>query len=377
MEDVFITGDHIISPLGNTSLENFSRIMHNESGIQLHHSPDIHETSFYSSLIDEETVSEIKKRIKNSDKFTRLENLIIYSIQTLIESNSIPLDDKTLLILSSTKGNISLQGRNTQFPGERVYLSVMGQVIQDYFKHRNSVVIISNACISGSLAISVARDLLQSPQYERAIVIGADEISKFIFSGFSSFQAVSPEPCRPFDSDRSGVTLGEAVASVYLSKKPKEGAFLIEGVGSFNDANHISGPSRTGEGLYRSIEQAFKDSENPDPGFISAHGTATLYNDEMESIAFGRANLLDIPVNSFKGYYGHTLGASGILETILSIHSLHNQMLIKSMGYFQQGTSQALNIIKENSESNIKSFLKTASGFGGSNIATLFTKYNS
>ena len=374
MEDVFILGDHIISPLGMDSEENFSGVSQNKTGIQLHSDINIQDEAFYASLLAQESLSKVEEAVQEYSRYTRLEKMIIYSIQSLIEKDSVELDDKTLVVLSSTKGNISLLDQKQGFPQERVYLSVLAEQIQEYFQLKNTIVTLSNACISGSLAVSVARDLLQSPNYEKAIVVGADEISKFIFSGFSSFQAISPVPCKPFDKDRAGVTLGEAVASVYLSKESHSGAVKIEGVGSHNDANHISGPSRTGEGLYRSIQTALEESGRETVDFISAHGTATLYNDEMESIAFQRSGLLEVETNSFKGYYGHTLGASGVLETILSIHSMKNDMLIKSIGFEEQGTTCPVSIIKNNRFGKIRSFLKTASGFGGSNIATVFSK---
>src|SRR5699024_116951 len=108
--------------------------------------------------------------------------------------------------------------------------------------------------------------------------------------------------------------------------------------------------------------------------FISAHGTATAYNDEMEDIAFQRSGLSEIPVHSLKGYFGHTLGASGLLETVMGIHALKNNTLIPSLGFENQGTSQALNIITEPNRQPLTTFLKTASGFGGCNIATIIQK---
>src|SRR5690606_13531519 len=235
------------------------------------------------------------------------------------------------------------------------------------------VQIISNACISGALAIEFARRLLQSDKYEDAVVSGADEVSKFILSGFESFQAVSDSVCKPFDKDRNGINLGEAIAAVYLTKIPTRNSVKILECGTFNDANHISGPSRTGEGLFRSIQKALENSP-VEIDFISAHGTATLYNDEMESIAFHRCELSEIPTHSLKAYFGHTLGASGILETILSLHSLKNNQLIPSLGFENQGTTHPVNIIRTAQKKELKTFLKTASGFGGSNIATVFQK---
>ncbi|MCB0443096.1 MAG: beta-ketoacyl synthase, partial [Flavobacterium sp.] len=111
-----------------------------------------------------------------------------------------------------------------------------------------------------------------------------------------------------------------------------------------------------------------------DIDYISAHGTATLYNDEMEAIAFNRLHLQNVPVNSLKGFYGHTLGASGLLETVIAIESAKQNQLIVSKGYENEGTTQSIEVIKENKTQEINRFLKTASGFGGCNTAVIFEK---
>jgi len=150
----------------------------------------------------------------------------------------------------------------------------------------------------------------------------------------------------------------------------------ILGGASCNDANHISGPSRSGEGLFRSVTLALKEAYlyPKDIDYISAHGTATMYNDEMEAIAFNRAGLGDTPLNSLKGYFGHTLGASGLLETVIGMHSLNQNTLFASKGFQELGVSEPLNIIEKTTSKKIDTFLKTASGFGGSNTAAVFRK---
>jgi 3-oxoacyl-[acyl-carrier-protein] synthase-1 len=150
----------------------------------------------------------------------------------------------------------------------------------------------------------------------------------------------------------------------------------VAGDGSINDANHISGPSRTGEGLVQSIESALREA-GVSPGsidYISAHGTATLYNDEMETIAFNRMGLKEVPINSFKGYYGHTLGSAGLLETVIGLESLRQNRLFKSLGYEDAEEERQINVISDNMDHEVDYFLKTASGFGGTNTAVLFEK---
>lgn len=143
---------------------------------------------------------------------------------------------------------------------------------------------------------------------------------------------------------------------------------------SSNDANHISGPSRTGEGLHRSIERTLNPASvrSAQIGYLSAHGTGTSFNDEMESIAFERSNLSEIPVNSMKGYFGHTLGAAGVIETMLGLEAMRRKELVPSLGFEEMGVSRPMNIITETTAPTSDYFLKTASGFGGCNAAALF-----
>ena len=192
---------------------------------------------------------------------------------------------------------------------------------------------------------------------------------------------MSDAPCKPYCKKRTGINIGEVAASILVTSDKillNDNAVEVLGEGSCNDANHISGPSRTGEGLYRSIQSALKQANitSRSIDYISAHGTATNYNDEMEAIAFNRHDLGEVPVNSLKGYFGHTLGASGLLETIVGMYSLKNNMLYASLGYEELGVSQPINVIEKTESKNLNIFLKTASGFGGCNTAVLFKKVN-
>ena len=143
------------------------------------------------------------------------------------------------------------------------------------------------------------------------------------------------------------------------------------GSSSINDANHISAPSRTGEGLYLSITQALAEAGlTPSQiDFVNAHGTGTLYNDEMEAIAFTRAGLQQTLLSSYKGYFGHTLGASGLLETVVSLALAQEGKLLRSEGFDTLGVSEPLHILTQTQDAQVKYLLKTASGFGGSNAA--------
>ena len=302
------------------------------------------------------------------------------SIQEVLNKSGLSLTDKkTLLIYSTTKGNIDLLDSSVPntISKKRSYLGEMANEIGNYFSAANKPVVVSNACISGLLAIIIAKRFISSAQFENVIVCGGDLVTEFTVSGFKSFNALSVNPCKPFDAKREGINLGEAAATILITKnkslKINPSMNIVEGA-SANDANHISGPSRNGDGLLQAIHQTLKNNPGIKIDFISAHGTATPYNDEMESIAFERANLNDVPVNSLKGYYGHTLGAAGVLETILSLEAARHSQLIKSTGFESSGVSGKINVIKEYKVQNINAFLKTASGFGGCNAAALFVK---
>lgn len=376
MTEIFVSSDNIVSPIGLTTAENFSQLKQNVSGIKLHHDNNMSQQPFQAALFTDGYFNENDQQ----KKYTKFENLLITSISdALSKSNVDPSDKKTALIISSTKGNISLLETEEASGSlnKRISLNTSAKLVADHFQFVNQPVIISNACISGMLAMLTGMRLIQSGQYEHAVVAGADVISKFVLSGFQSFQAVSQLPCKPFDAARDGINLGEGAGTVILTSGKKYSCGVKIGGGSVsNDANHISGPSRTGEELSLAINKTLQACgiAAKDIGFISAHGTATIFNDEMEAKAIGLSGLADTPVNSLKGYYGHTLGAAGLIESIISIQSLNENLLLPTRGFQTSGVSQPVNICSSLYKSASTHFLKTASGFGGCNAAMVFSK---
>ena len=253
----------------------------------------------------------------------------------------------------------------------------MADVIGSFFGFVNRPVVVSNACISGVLALSTAARMIDAGLYDHVVVAGGDLLSEFVISGFLSFQALSPEPCKPFDIARNGLSLGEGCGTIVLSSIFKKSTSItVSGSAITNDANHISGPSRTGEELALAIVRTLNEATlNPEEvNFVSAHGTATLYNDEMESKALGIVGLDPVPVNSFKGYWGHTLGAAGVIESVATIRSMESNLLFSSAGFDEPGVPVHLNVIKRNIRTPLQNCIKIASGFGGCNAAIVFRK---
>jgi 3-oxoacyl-[acyl-carrier-protein] synthase-1 len=377
MQEVYITADAIVSPLGFSSEENIRCITEEQSAITLHKNTALLPSHFFAGIIDEAELNMAFQSLGNPEGYTKLEKMMLLSLQKTILDATVEISDKTALLISTTKGNIETLDPKNPFSEELAYLPALAYRIKSFFGFAQEPIIVSNACVSGILAVAVAKQLLQTGCYENVFIVAGDTVSKFTLSGFSAFQAISDTPCKPYSKTRNGITLGEAAASVCVTtKKPNGNCIQIIGNGSCNDANHISGPSRTGEGLYRSIQSAMKEAEvgATEIDFISAHGTATTFNDEMEAIAFNRAHLETVPLHSVKGYYGHTLGASGLLEAIVGFHSMKKNILYTSLGMDELGVSQPINIIKEVSQQNVTTFLKTASGFGGCNTAVIFRK---
>lgn len=365
-----MVADSVVSPLGTTSQANYQKISKGISGISLVDDARFSPTPFYVGMMH---------GLTEDASLSRFETISSMAIQEILSRVAIPVE-KTLLILSTTKGNIGfLEDGKTTHP--RIHLFSTAEFLAQRFGFQKSLVV-SNACISGVMALIVGKRLIQQGDYEHVLVVGADVLSRFIISGFQSLQALSPEPCRPFDAARKGINLGECAAAILLSSAPDalglKPRIQILGAGLSNDANHISGPSRTGEELSFAVRQAMEESgvSKDEIDFISAHGTATLYNDEMEAKAFSMLQMEDIPLHSLKGYFGHTLGAAGVTEVAMDAESLLMNELIASKGFEKIGVSQRVNVIKEPTKRDLNTCLKTASGFGGCNAAIILRNEN-
>ncbi len=371
MNRVYAIGTNVVSPLGLDTTTNWKHISGGIIGVKEHSDTRFSASPFWGAMLDPVQWDAIRNG--QDHELTRFEQLCLYSVRQALITLSKPIDlSETILILSTTKGNIeSLE----QACDDQVLLASSARKIAYRLGITSVPVVISQACISGVAATIYGQRLLQSGRCRHVIVIGGDLFTKFVLSGFRSFQAIADEPCKPFDKNRKGINLGEASATIVLSvdEEYKPLAELRSGSTS-NDANHISGPSRTGDGLAMAIRRALKQGGIAPGGIdmISAHGTATLYNDEMEAKAFAAAGTAYAPVYSLKGYFGHTLGAAGILETAMLIESIRHRHTIQSAGFTVMGVEPSLLIVREPTPANIKTVLKTASGFGGCNAATVW-----
>lgn len=372
----YIIADNIISPLGETSEENYLSVKAGRSGIRAYEPGTCNiPEGFYASLLFEDfetlAIKSAQKAMANAQKNIENAQKDIGNKQKAIGNAQLELKGKrTAFILSSTKGNIE----------ENISLADSAQRIASQLGIDAKPIVVCNACISGLSALILGNRLIDSGLYDAAIVCGCDTPRQFILSGFQSLKALSPEPCRPFDMERMGLNLGEAAATLILSKNPIQGNSWRMGDGFIrNDAFHISTPSKTADGLYQSLQRTLESFTKEISStckqidlkehlaFINAHGTATLFNDQMESVAIGRAGLSDLPANAYKSFWGHTMGAAGILETIISMKAIDDDTILGTRGFSELGVSGKMNICAENRPTDKKGFIKMLSGFGGCN----------
>ena len=370
--------NNIISPLGMTTAENYAAVKAGRSELRRYEGHWDLPEPFVASLMQRDKVEGMVTEIAEDKQYTFFEKMIILSASRAIAEAGIdPASPRVLFVLSTTKGNVFLlDQRETGFPKERVLLGVAARQMTAFFHNPNTSIVVSNACISGVCAQIEAMRNLEGGDFDYAVVVGCDVQSAFIVSGFQSFKALSAEPCKPFDANRTGLNLGDAAATIVYTRKENadEDEWVACRGAIRNDANHISGPSRVGEGSYRALRYAIGTTDPDKLAFINTHGTATVYNDEMESVAIERAGLAPVPVNGLKGYYGHTMGAAGILETILSMVAIDDHNILATRGYETLGVTHPLVVSNQNQPTDKRAFIKLLSGFGGCNAALLFAK---
>lgn len=382
---IVLTGDCIVSSLGFSTQDNFEAVSKGQSGVQPH-------GSYMGSRLDRKTLDKAFARLTPSPAiaqeartYSLLEKAMIVAADGALRQaapgqaiQALASSDRTLFFVSTTKGNVELLAKPAKsYAEERVCLWQSAQWCAQFFGNTRRPVVVSNACISGVCAQIAALRALQSGECDTAVVLGADVLSPFIISGFQSFKALSAEPCRPFDAQRCGLNLGEAAAAMVWSRTEgtprKDDIVLVDGAIA-NDANHISGPSRTAEGLTNCLKAVLAHFDQKDLAFINAHGTATLYNDEMEALALHRCALDGTPINSLKPYFGHTLGAAGVLESILDAHFLREGLIFSSLGYDNNGVTNRQNVATTLQKTAKPFCIKMLSGFGGSNAVLVLGK---
>ena len=372
---VYKVADNILSPLGATTAENYQAVKAGRSALMRHDQRwSLPDKVLTASLFSKEQEQQIL-----ISGLSRFESMVVTSVREALSQTTFDVSQpNVILIISTTKGDVELLEES---PDSNILSPAdSAQRIAKTLGFTTGPIVVCNACISGLSALILASRLLEDGQYDYAVVCGADSQSRFIVSGFQSLKALSPEPCRPFDMERMGLNLGEAAATMILSSIVHSPLSIVHsqwtlGPGAIrNDATHISNPAKNGEGSYLALKAVVSDGDQKSLAFINAHGTATIFNDQMESVAIERAGLMDIPVNAYKGYYGHTMGAAGVLETILSMSAIDDRTILATQGYEELGVSGHISLSASHQSTSKSAFVKMLSGFGGCNAALLLEK---
>ncbi len=239
------------------------------------------------------------------------------------------------------------------------------------------VSLVLGACASSTLAIGLGRAWLLEDRCDVVLCGGFDAVSVFVAAGFECLRATCGEAGpRPFRADREGLALGEGAAVLALVRArdlPRSCATLrgwVNGFGATCDAAHLTAPSPRGEGLARAARAAIEDAGAPEIELVSAHGTATPQNDAAEAASLGAvlgARLESVPVFSFKGTIGHTLGAAGALETLAATDAMAAAVAPASAG---EGPAEGgLVVLDRSRHHEARAVLKLSSAFGGANAA--------
>jgi 3-oxoacyl-[acyl-carrier-protein] synthase I len=293
--------------------------------------------------------------------------------------------DRLGLVLSTTKANIEAlerlaDGRPCSAAAQRhLQADLLAADLATEFNARGPVQNISNACVSGLVALMQGAKLVQRGAADAVLVVGVDHLSAFVVGGFTALKAIDPEGCRPFDQNRRGLSPGEAGAAVILVRGDltPPNSITIRGWGSSNDANHMTGPSRDGAGLAQAIRAALKIArlDTTQIDYVNVHGTGTPYNDAMESAALRTVFGENIPpLSGIKGMLGHTLGAAGVVETIACVLALENQFILGTPRLETLADGLPNSVLKTPQAAALKRVLKLNTGFGGVNGALILER---
>ena len=367
-----VVSTNIVSPLGMSSQENWRAVMQGRSALRRLENYKGIPLPFVASVFTPEQVEELAV-----EGFTRFESLAIRSVTEALTHTDLDVHgERTIFILSTTKADVEELGFAAERDGDYHRPALSAQRIAEHVGIGGGAIVCCNACISGVSAQILADRLISCGHYDNAVVCGADLVSSFTASGFLSFKSLSNEACRPFDADRQGLNLGEAAATIVFTRADslRDGDWLFERGEMDNDAFHLSTPAPSGEGARKVLEAVMKGRDASELAFVSAHGTATMFNDQMESVAIEKAGLSSVPLTALKGWFGHTLGASGVLEVVLGMMAVSESVVLPLRGFREIGVSGKVNLSPELRATDKNSFLKMISGFGGCNAAALYRR---
>lgn len=252
---------------------------------------------------------------------------------------------------------------------------------QRYFGLSGPAAVVSSACSSSAKVFGSARRMIEAGIIDAALVGGVDSLCLTTLYGFNSLGLISAQPCRPYDAERNGISIGEAAALVLLERLPDSvdaDAVLFLGIGESSDAYHMSSPHPDGLGAEIAMHNALSIAHLL-PGqidYINLHGTATVSNDASEGRAVAALFGAATPCSSTKGATGHTLGAAGALEAVICALALQHGLMPGGINTSQRDPDLPLNYLLDNRAQRVDRVLSNSFGFGGTNCSLVFGRAN-
>ncbi len=392
---IAVTGAGIICSIGRNKEEVWRSIVESRAGIgKLTRFPG---ETFPTDLAAEvsgsiEPMLPISKR--EAKRMSRTDLLAVIAASEAIEQagDSLPLDRAIVSTGTSTGGLLEGEGYyfkrivvgRRRAEASRVLqqpTSGPSDAVASAFKLGGGVVSNATACASAGAAIGMAADYLRSHHADVAIAGGSDALCRLTYSGFNVLQAVDPAPCSPFGADRKGITLGEGAAYIVLERwddAVARGAKILAefcGYGASCDAHHPTAPAEDGRGAESAMRGAMTESGASSVDYVNAHGTGTLLNDSAETKAIISAVGTKVPVSSSKSYFGHTLGAAGGVEAVVTVLSIINQTAPPTLRLKEAAADCPLDYIPHTPRPMpMQSVLSNTFGFGGSNVSLMFKR---
>ncbi len=396
MTEIVVTGMGAISSIGLTIAENLYSLQHEISGIRkAKHFKSHYTDSLVFGEIDQSDESLLAELgLEKGRGFTRTTLIAMKAFREAVTDAQLSLEDlastRTAFISSSTVGGMcytddlyhdaNMHGSPSEYVKNYEGSDHALQIVR-FYGMKGITDVINTACSSSANAIALGARLLETGKVDRVIAGGSDCLAKFTVNGFNSLRILSEEPCKPFDTNREGLSLGEAAAYVVLERRSdvpdhKKIRAVFSGFGICNDAFHPSATSDDARGPRMAMELALKRAKlkPEDIQYINAHGTGTPNNDITESYAFSRLFKIVPPFSSTKSYVGHTLAAAGVLEAIYSIFSIQNQEVYPSLRVENPISEFAFRpTLKYTPEVTIKHVISNSFGFGGNCTSLIFS----
>ena len=394
---IAVTGVGIICSIGRNKDEVWTSIRESRSGIRkLTRFPGETFPTDLAAEVDAVIAPKLPIERREARRLSRSDLLAVVAASEAIAeaSEKSPLPLQRAIVSSGTSTGGLLEGEDYYFtrlvrgrrraPASRVLqqpTSGPSDAVARVFNTGGGVVSNATACASAGAALGMAADYLRSRHADVAIAGGSDALCRLTYSGFNVLQAVDPEPCSPFGATRKGINLGEGAAYLVLERwddAVARGARILAelcGYGATCDAHHPTAPHEDGRGAEAAMRAAIVESGVRAVDYVNAHGTGTLLNDSAETRAITAAVGPAVPVSSTKSYFGHTLGASGAVEAVITVLALLHQLAPPTLRLEKAADDCPLDYIPHTPRPmSMTHALSNTFGFGGSNVSLLFRR---